>query len=438
MIDVASILGPGGRIAARLASYEHRPQQLAMAEAVERALADGQHLVVEAGTGVGKSFAYLVPAIQYVAAEPPPADSDDEDEDAGPFAAEAKKPRRRVIISTHTISLQEQLLQKDLPLLRSVIPEEFTAVLVKGPRQLPQPAADEHGGRAIGQPVLATKRSMRDLRQVIAWSKKTGDGSLSDLSFRRGRPCGTKWQSDSSNCLGRKCPTYKDCFYFRARRRVHNAQLLIVNHALFFSDLALRRIGASILPDYDAVIFDEAHTLEAVAGDHLGLSVTSGQVQFVLNKLYNDRTNKGLLVTRKLREAQDLAVECHTRADELFDDALRAGPAAGQPHGPDSRAGPARKPAQPGAAEAGRGAAAGGEGDRKRIGAARFHVGPRPADGAGRRTDALDRAAERRLRSIGSNRRQPRRPAAGRAFRRADRRRPGPARAPVREDAVAS
>ena len=114
---------------------------------------------------------------------------------------------------------------------------------------------------------------------------------------------------------------YKDCFYFRARRRVHNAQILIVNHALFFSDLALRRSGASILPDYDAVIFDEAHTLEAVAGDHLGLGVTSGQVQFLLNRLYNDRTNKGLLVTRKLREAQDLTIECHTQADELFEDA---------------------------------------------------------------------------------------------------------------------
>jgi ATP-dependent DNA helicase DinG len=146
---------------------------------------------------------------------------------------------------------------------------------------------------------------------------------LSDLSFRPRPAVWDEAASDSSNCLGRKCATYKDCFYFRARRRVHNAQLLIVNHALFFSDLALRRNGVSILPDYDAVILDEAHTLEAVAGDHLGLGVTSGQVQFILNKLYNDRTNKGLLVTRKLRQAQDLTVECHTRADELFDDALQ-------------------------------------------------------------------------------------------------------------------
>src|SRR3954447_7706184 len=102
----SSILGPGGRIAARLPTYEHRPQQLAMAEAVERALVDGEHLVVEAGTGVGKSFAYLVPAIQYVSAEPPPQSTGDDEE-------LQDKPRRRIIISTHTISLQEQLLQKD-------------------------------------------------------------------------------------------------------------------------------------------------------------------------------------------------------------------------------------------------------------------------------------------------------------------------------------
>src|SRR5205809_8133932 len=102
-----------------------------MADAVERALVDGHHLVVEAGTGVGKSFAYLVPAISYVTAEPPPRLSEDEDEEHF-LAGEKQKPRRRIILSTHTISLQEQLLQKDLPLLRSVIPDEFSAVLVKG------------------------------------------------------------------------------------------------------------------------------------------------------------------------------------------------------------------------------------------------------------------------------------------------------------------
>jgi ATP-dependent DNA helicase DinG len=316
VIDVAEILGPGGRIAARLPNYEHRPQQLSMAAAVERALFDGGHLVVEAGTGVGKSFAYLAPAISYVTAEsPPPTKTDEETDDD-----ESPKPRRRVILSTHTISLQEQLLQKDLPLLRSVIGQEFSAVLVKGRgNYLSLRRMNLAAQRSVS--LFSQEEELRELRQVLAWSKKTGDGSLSDLPYRPRPSVWDEVASDSSNCLGRKCPTHAKCFYFRARRRIHNAQLLIVNHALFFSDLALRRQGASILPEYDAVIFDEAHTLEAVAGDHLGLSVTSGQVQFLLNKLYNDRTNKGLLVTRRLPELQDLTVECHTRADELFDDA---------------------------------------------------------------------------------------------------------------------
>jgi ATP-dependent DNA helicase DinG len=315
VLSVAEILGPGGKIAARLPHYEHRPQQLAMAEGVASALGGQRHLVVEAGTGVGKSFAYLIPAILHVAGGKGPAKratpfDDDEDE---------KEEKRRIVISTHTISLQEQLITKDLPLLRAVIPEEFTAVLVKGRgNYLSLRRINNAAERMVS--LFSDDEEHRDLRQIIAWSKKTGDGSLSDLPFKPRPSVWDEVQSDSSNCLGRKCKTHGQCFYFRARRRVHNAQLLIVNHALFFSDLGLRRIGASILPDYEAVVFDEAHNLEQVAGDHLGLGVTSGQVQYILSKLYNDRTNKGLLVTRKLREAQDLVVECYHQADDFFAD----------------------------------------------------------------------------------------------------------------------
>ena len=350
-----------------------------MADAVERAIVDGHHLVVEAGTGVGKSFAYLVPAISYVTAEPPPPTSEDDDED-DPFERRKQKPRRRVIISTHTISLQEQLLQKDLPLLRSVIPDEFTAVLVKGRGNYLSLRRMNLAGERSAACFRRRKRCTTCGRSSPG-PKKRATARSAICRFARGPTVWDEVASDSSNCLGRKCPTYKDCFYFRARRRVHNAQLLIVNHALFFSDLALRRSGVSILPDYDAVIFDEAHTLEAVAGDHLGLSVTSGQMQFILNKLYNDRTNKGLLVTRKLREAQDLAVECHMRADELFGDAWQLAQQPGQSHRAHSEAQSARKPPQPATGEAGPRAAPSGERNRKRIGAARFHVGPRSADG---------------------------------------------------------
>jgi ATP-dependent DNA helicase DinG len=129
-------------------------------------------------------------------------------------------------------------------------------------------------------------------------------------------------ESDTTNCQGKQCPTHKECFYYKARRRVHNAQILIVNHALFFSDLALRRVGASILPDYQVVVFDEAHNLEAVASDHLGVHLSSGQIEYVLNKLYNERTQRGLLVHHKFGEAQSEAIACRMRADDFFADVM--------------------------------------------------------------------------------------------------------------------
>lgn len=316
------ILGPGGRIAQRLPNYEHRDQQLKMADAVAAALRDGKHLVAEAGTGVGKSFAYLVPAILAVAGEPGEEDKEKErgaNEERGPNPERGPKRLKKIVISTHTISLQEQLLHKDLPLLNAVIPLEFTAVLVKGRHNyLSLRRLDNALARANS--LFGTEQELEQLRAVRDWSKSTRDGSLSDLSFR---PSGSVWDetaSDSGNCLGKKCPTYKDCFYYQARRRVFNAQILVVNHALFFSDLALRRAGASILPNYDAVIFDEAHTLEAVAGDHLGIRVSSGQVQYILNKLYNDRANKGLLVHHRCGEEQRQTLRCSQLADDFFRD----------------------------------------------------------------------------------------------------------------------
>jgi ATP-dependent DNA helicase DinG len=257
MLTAADILGANGRIAARLSAYEERPQQLQMAAGVEQALADGRHLIVEAGTGVGKSFAYLAPAILHATA--------DQEADMTKRSGERRpdddcEPKRRIVISTHTISLQEQLVAKDLPLLRSVMPREFTAVLVKGRgnyvslRRLQNAASRSRH-------LFSSDDELEELRNLVAWSKSTGDGSLSDLPFKPRPSVWDEVASDSSNCMGRNCPTHNQCFYWRARRRVNNAQILIVNHALFFSDLALRRLGVSILPDYDSVILDEAHTI---------------------------------------------------------------------------------------------------------------------------------------------------------------------------------
>lgn len=302
-LSPADILGPGGKIAGRLPSYEHREEQLEMAAMVEKALSEGRHAIVEAGTGVGKSFAYLVPAILAVTK-----------------SEDGRDPTmQRIVISTHTIALQEQLLTKDIPLLSSIIPRDFSTVLVKGRRNYISLRRLENAlGRA---PLLFNQEEeITQLQTIRKWSRDSTDGSLSDLSIK---PAGNVWDevsSDNSNCLGRACPTYAQCFYYKARQRSKNAQILIVNHALFFSDLALRKEGASILPDYDAVIFDEAHTIEAVASEHFGLSVSSGQVQFALTRLWNEKTRKGLLKEYPSEQGASVVSECRTRAEDFFDD----------------------------------------------------------------------------------------------------------------------
>lgn len=292
-----------GKIAQRLKHYEHRPEQLEMAQAVEQAIKNRSHLLVEAGTGVGKSFAYLVPAILSV------LDNQPRDKDK----------RKRLVISTHTINLQEQLIDTDIPFLNAVLPVEFSAVLVKGrSNYISLRRMQQAQEKAIG--LFAEPSEIRQLDDIAGWSKKTTDGSRSDLRFQPLPQVWNEVQSEHGNCLGRKCPTYNECFYYQARRRVWNADLLVVNHALFFSDLALRREGASLLPDYDVVVLDEAHTLEAVAGDHLGLTVTSGQLEFLFNKLYNDRARRGLLLHHHLAEGQRLVQELRFLERDLFED----------------------------------------------------------------------------------------------------------------------
>jgi len=324
-LSVDSVLGPEGRIAARLPNYEPREQQLLMARKVTEALRDRKHLVAEAGTGTGKSFAYLVPAILH-ATEPLP-EPENEDE-------EKPKPRK-VLISTHTIALQEQLIAKDIPLLNSVIPREFSAVLVKG-RGNYLSIRRMHRAIAKATTLMSSDQQHDQLRSIKKWASETTDGSKSSLPIRPDKIVWDEVASDTGNCLRRACKFHKDCFYFRARRRADGAQLLIVNHAMFFSDLALRRLGVSILPDYDTVILDECHTVESVAGDHLGIRLSSGQFDYLFNQLYNDRVQKGLLIEKNLKGLQQQVDQCRFASANLFADVLdwweQKGPENGRVH----------------------------------------------------------------------------------------------------------
>ncbi|MCX5660336.1 MAG: DEAD/DEAH box helicase [Planctomycetota bacterium] len=358
--DPLKIIAPDGPIARRLGErYEYRPEQAQMMEAVAGAMEGGQKLLVEAGTGVGKSFAYLLPAIQRVVGsssstgsagdEPRPrpanddpdglADDDSVEEPHGLLDAEPPRRRERIIISTHTIALQEQLLQKDLPLLQAVIPEEFSAVLVKG-RGNYVSLRRLSGASARQTQLFVEPEMLRSLHRIEDWAYETDDGSLATLPQLERPSVWEKAQSDSGNCMGRRCPTYDKCFYQRARRRMENADILIVNHALFFSDLALRAQGVGFLPHYDHVILDEAHTIEDVASDHFGLSCSEAQVKFLLNTLLHGRSGRGFLSALDGRadpaalERACRSVDQTERATEFFFDSLvRHQQSHGRPNG---------------------------------------------------------------------------------------------------------
>ena len=297
-----------------------------MAEAVGDALRNRNHLIVEAGTGVGKSFGYLVPAILHatsaenaMASNANPVVQDKDKRKPGSDGKEDEDSVKRIIVSTHTISLQEQLISKDLPLLKAVIPREFTSVLVKGRgNYMSKRRLELADSRSVS--LWSSEKDYDHLNSVKEWARSTNDGSLSSMAFR---PPGNVWDevaSDSGNCMGRKCKHHDSCFYYAARRRVQNSQILIVNHALFFSDLALRAQGGGILPKYDSVIFDECHTIEAVAGDHLGLQISNSQIDYTLRKLYNPRTEKGILVALGLKQLTQDTYRCMESLDDLTAD----------------------------------------------------------------------------------------------------------------------
>ena len=227
---------------------------------------DCEHLIVEAGTGVGKSFAYLIPAISL-----------------------ALKSEQRVVISTNTISLQEQLVTKDIPFLQRILPRDFNVVLAKGRRnylsrrRLKNLLNYERG-------LFDTLEEVEEVQEIVEWVNSTIDGSTADLPWQPSSQVWDKVASDRDNCLGRQCETYDTCFYFNVRREMQDADLLIVNHHLLFSDLAIRKDSedaSGILPDYDYLIIDEAHHLEATATNHASIDFSNTRVKWLLDSLSN-------------------------------------------------------------------------------------------------------------------------------------------------------
>jgi ATP-dependent DNA helicase DinG len=247
MSRVAEILGPGGLLARALPHYEARPQQVEMAERVDEALSSRRPLLVEAGTGTGKTLAYLVPAIL---------------------------SGMKVVISTGTKNLQEQIFRKDVPLLAAELPQHFTAACMKGiSNYLCKRRFKEHHTYQQANGVFSST-----LDAIRSWAETTESGDRAELpDLPDDSPVWREVSSTAETRLGTRCPHFESCFVTQARRRAQAADLVIVNHHLFFADLALRSAWpeARLLPAYEAVIFDEAHQLEDVATDYFGVGVSS-------------------------------------------------------------------------------------------------------------------------------------------------------------------
>ena len=278
-------------------NFEFRPEQQEMAAAVARALEEERHLVLEAGTGVGKSLAYLAPAIF--------------------FALERHK---KAIVSTHTINLQEQLLYKDIPILKKVLPVEFEAALMKGRQNYLCPRRLERALQSSKE--LFTGPEGKELQRLAEWARTTGDGSLSDLAVEPDPKVWTQVCSEAHICTQKTCGQNPRCFYQQARKRLLAADLIVLNHTLLFillgsPDAQEERESGFLFPN-DFIIFDEAHTVEQLASKQIGIGVSQYGLRATIQRLYNARTRKGLFTVMRDAVGVRLSAELVEDVDKFF------------------------------------------------------------------------------------------------------------------------
>lgn len=306
--ELGDALAPGGMVATVLSAFEVRPQQRAMMEAVARAFNHDGMAVVEAPTGVGKTIAYLLPAVMW-----------------------ARKNRERVVVSTRTINLQEQVVHKDIPLLNRCFDRPVQAALVKGRGNY---LCQRKLQRAVGEATLFDDdEDAAALKAIAEWADKTTDGSLSDLSFVPGREVWNKVCSESDICSAGNCPNAEKCFVGRARREIAKADVLVVNHHMLFADLNIKEeLGSftapAVLPAYHRVIFDEAHNIEESATEHFGMDAARLGLlallgRFLRSERGRDRGLLPFLKTNLIREAIRFPGHDINAIIEMMDTALQ-------------------------------------------------------------------------------------------------------------------
>src|SRR6266567_1305793 len=288
-VERTELLFSSRGLLAKAKNFERRPQQQQMAAAVARALEKERHLVVEAGTGVGKSLAYLVPAVLFALGQ-----------------------KKKAIISTHTINLQEQLLYKDIPILQKVLPETFDAALIKGRQNYVCPRR-----------LLRAREQQNELEEISAWAARTRDGTLSDLSFEPNAKVWAQVCSEAHICTKKSCGQNDRCFYQRARRKFENAQVVVINHTLLFMLLGgveeqMERESGFLFPN-DFLILDEAHTVEQTASRQIGTVISQYLLRATVQRLYNARSKKGLFTVTRDAAGVRLAAKIVDEIDKFFE-----------------------------------------------------------------------------------------------------------------------
>ena len=274
-IDIEDYFSEDGILVNEIKGFEHRHEQEEMAKNIQNAINDNRKIIVEAGTGTGKTLAYLIPAIKW-----------------------AITNKKKVIIATNTINLQEQLLLKDIPLAKSVIKDEFTYALVKGrSNYLCKRLFTELSlGKSIDIESFSVE-AREQIEYILKWGNKTKTGDKAELPFEVYPDVWELVQSTTELCLGKKCPFRKECFYMKTRMKKMEADILISNHHVFFSDLNVRAetdfdSEYLILPRYDMVIFDEAHNIESVARSYFSVEVSKISFTRLLHRIYQKKSKK--------------------------------------------------------------------------------------------------------------------------------------------------
>ena len=293
---VRTIFAENGLLA-KARNFEYRPEQQAMAAAIAQSLEEGRHLVVEAGTGVGKSLAYLVPAVLF-----------------------AREQGKKAIISTHTINLQEQLLHKDIPIVQKILPIEFEAALMKGRQNYLCPRRLERAMQQASELFNTTEQA--DLARLGDWARTTTDGTLSDFPIEPDPKVWAQVCSEAHICTTKTCGQNPRCFFQQAKRRLLAADVVVINHTLLFMLLGSAeeqedREEGYLFPN-DFLIFDEAHTIEQVASRQIGIGVSQYGLRATIQRLYNARSKKGLFTVTRDAAGVTLAASLVEEADRFF------------------------------------------------------------------------------------------------------------------------